>query len=506
MEPSQQHAEIVQQCASRFHAAPKARLRRAILRGFLGVAGVLVFLALSPLGGLVAAAAVLGIVLVAMASYFVVSGAMGATHLFARFRELALGASLRLWLKGFGVLLLLLLVLWLLGVLWLWLAACAVAVAAAVALYYLVDRPIAQARAASIAHVQELLRELRQSGQDDAQLQGLVARYAGPRWEEFFEALFGYDAKLAARRQWGTDDDGRRRKRFRPWRDPIVRWIDGRIQVRREAHQRRHIQEVEERALRAQGVSPEEARRRAADVARAIVYRAAMSGGAPHSAPYFAPGEYAGGTSAAREFTGGPSSVEELAGKPDTAGGLTPGGEGGGLLGALGSIVHAVFALLFGQRMRLLLGCLLLAGCALWADQNEVLRQPTQDDFQQAWQEMQDLVAAAREDRGAGFLDAVNQLAPERSADYAPLELAWLPPAVSRSFSSYNPGIAGLVLVLSALVPGLKIAAFIFPAVFVMLLAHATVIPGVIAPAGNSLTSLVMGLLFVMAGYIWGRE
>jgi hypothetical protein len=45
-----------------------------------------------------------------------------------------------------------------------------------------------------------------------------------------------------------------------------------------------------------------------------------------------------------------------------------------------------------------------------------------------------------------------------------------------------------------------------FPAVFVMLFAHTTGIPGLIAPAGNSLTSLAIGLVLVLAGYIWGRE
>ncbi len=105
-----------------------------------------------------------------------------------------------------------------------------------------------------------------------------------------------------------------------------------------------------------------------------------------------------------------------------------------------------------------------------------------------------------------GFIEALNQLAPERSADYTPLQLPWLPPAIANLFTSYNPGVAGLVLVLSALVPGLKILAFMLPATCVMLLAHVAGIPHLIAPAGNSITSLGLGLLLVMGGYIWGRE
>jgi hypothetical protein len=39
-----------------------------------------------------------------------------------------------------------------------------------------------------------------------------------------------------------------------------------------------------------------------------------------------------------------------------------------------------------------------------------------------------------------------------------------------------------------------------------MLFAHTAGIPRLIAPAGNSVTSLAMGLVLVLAGYIWGRE
>jgi hypothetical protein len=489
MEPPEQHAKTLEECVRRFRAAPKARLRRTILRGFFVAAGVLFLLAVSPLGGLFSMAGVVGVVLLAAAAYFVVSGAVAGTYLFAKFRELAMGCRFRNWLRGLGVVLLFLLVLWLFGVLWLWLVACAVAVAGAIALYFYVDRPIARSRAESIAQVQEILNDLRQSGQGEAEIHGFVARYGGPHWEEVFEALFGYEAKLAARRQWGIDDDGRRRKRFRPWRDPVIHWIDERLQVRKEANQRRHIQAVEERALRAQGLSPEEARRRAADVARAMVYRAALA-------------RVAATSTAAVETAPNPEpspEALEAAREPVAQ-------EGGGWREAVGGILYSVFAFLFGQRMRLLLGCLLMAGCALWAYQNDVLRQPDQEDLQQARQEVEDLVGVVREGRGEGFLGALDRLAPEQSADYQPLQLAWVPVAITSLFSSYNPGVAGLVLALSALVPGLKISAFMFPAVFVMLFAHTTGIPGLIEPAGNSVTSLAIGLVLVLAGYIWGRE
>ena len=40
---------------------------------------------------------------------------------------------------------------------------------------------------------------MRVHGLDEEELRQFVAKFAGRHWEEFFEALFGYEAKLAAR-------------------------------------------------------------------------------------------------------------------------------------------------------------------------------------------------------------------------------------------------------------------------------------------------------------------
>jgi hypothetical protein len=484
MASSEQHVKTLEDCVHRFHACPKARLRKRIVQGFFGLTGLLLLVALSPLGGLVSGLSILGIALVALCSYFVVSGSTENAHLFTKVRDLVLGCSFRDWLTAVGILLLFLVVLWLFGVLWLWLTVLAMAVAAAAAFHVLVDRPIARFHADPIARAQEILREMRSAGQDEAELQAFVARHGGPQWEEFFEALFGYDAKLAARRQWGFGEDGRQRKRFRAWRDPVIRWIDEKLRIRREAAQRRYFQAIAERSLRAEGVSPEEARRRAEDMAWAMVFRAAQPPGSSDAirAPQAAqvPDQFKEAWESARKAAA----------------------ERTGWLSAAGDAVYYVLAFLFGQRMRLLLGCVLLAGCALWAHQNGVLRRPETEDWEQIRQFGEELVAAVTE----GSMSKLDQLAPERCADYQPLALPWMPSAVTGLFNSYNPGVAGVVLILSALIAGLKISIFLFPAVLVMLFAHTTGVPGLLEPAGNSITSLAIGLVLVLAGYIWGRE
>ena len=492
MVPWEQAAKTLEDCAHRFCACPRARVRTRIVQAFFGGSAVLFVLALSPLGGLVSlsAVAVLGIVLLTVGSYFVVSGSADRTHLFNQLGALAMGAGLRDWLTGTGILLLFLLVLWLFGVLWLWLTVLALAVAAAVAFHVYLDRPIARWRAEPIAQARQAIKLLRQSGQTEAEIRALVAEHAGPHWEEFFEALFGYEAKLSARRQWGLGEDGRPRKRFRAWRDPITGWIDEKLHIRQAVKERRYFQAVEERALRAEGLSVEEARRQAQDAARTMVCRAA----------------------ALRETTAPAAAAEPAEKKPEPpdealeSARKAAAEERKSWREVAGEIVYWVFALFFGQRMRLLVGCVLLVGCALWASQNGLLYRPEREDLEQIQTHGEELAAAVTEGQTEGLMDKLDELAPERSGAYRALELGWLPSQVTGLFSSFNPGVAGMVLVLAALAAGLKISIFVFPAAAVMLFAHTMGIPGLIQPAGNSITSLAIGLVLVLAGYIWGRE
>jgi hypothetical protein len=490
MASSEQAIKTLEECAQRFYACPRARLRTRVLQAFFGAAAVLLVLALSPLGGLLRLSpfAILGTVLAAAGSYFVVSGAAERTHLFTRLSALATGASLRDWLTGIGTLLLLVVVLWLLGVLWLWLTVLALAVAAAVAFHVYLDRPIARCRAEPLAEARQAIKLLRQSGHTDAEIHALVAERARPHWEEFFEALFGYEAKLAARRQWGLAEDGRPRKRFRAWRDPLLAWIDEKLRIRQAVKERRYFQEVEERALRAEGHSAEEARRQAIDAARTMVCRAAAlrettaAPAVPEAPPQ------------------GPERLDEAFESARKAAAL----ERRSWREAAGEIVYWVFAFFLGQRMRLLLGCVLLVGCALWASQNGLLRQPEAEDWSRAVETLSELGSAIQGEQPGGVMAVLDQLAAERR--YPPLELQYVPSKATAIFNSFNPGVAGMVLVLSALAAGLKISVFMFPAVTVMLFAHTTGIPGLIEPAGNSITSLAIGLVLVLAGYIWGRE
>src|SRR5262249_54102555 len=117
--------------------------------------------------------------------------------------------------------------------------------------------------------------KMRLHGLDEEALRQFVSKYSGERWEEFYEALFGYEAKLQARDKWGRGERGRLRKTFGAWRDPVVRWIDAKQQSRRGAREKKLLQKIEEKSLEAKGVNLMTARRQAQRAAEAMVTMAA---------------------------------------------------------------------------------------------------------------------------------------------------------------------------------------------------------------------------------------
>jgi hypothetical protein len=142
--------------------------------------------------------------------------------------------------------------------------------------------------------------------------------------------------------------------------------------------------------------------------------------------------------------------------------------------------------LLLGARVRFIVGGLLIAGCAMWLRQNGLV------------EERPDLQAL----RGlSAFIGAP-------SADTAPLQLPFVPQSVTRYFNSVNPGVAGLILVLSALfVTGARIALFIIPAAAVAMFGHRLglgqvwIIPEIWTSIAAAGVLMVLGLLFGRSRY-----
>ena len=109
-----------------------------------------------------------------------------------------------------------------------------------------------------------ILRALRLQGRDEDALRQFVCVYSGKHWEEFYEALFGYDAKREARERWGRQRAGRIAAQVRL--AGAIRSRPGSIAAiaaRREAEVTATLWKIEERNLQSLGENLVSARRKA---------------------------------------------------------------------------------------------------------------------------------------------------------------------------------------------------------------------------------------------------
>ncbi len=408
-------------------------------------------------------------------AYFVISGLRQDSPLWAKFRELMWNSRLSDWATwGIGALLFGLL-LWLLGCLWIWLAAAVGGIALAWAFHVAVDQRSGRGRRAALDRVDEMLRSLRLQGVAEESLRNFVAQYSGDGWEEFYEALFGYEAKLAARaargRSGGQADAAIPHGAIR-WRPP------GRaLAAHPRAREQQHLQRVEQQALQAQGVDAAQAKAQAERMAAALVDQAATTRlDLRQAAP--APLDPKAAAAEKRERIKRMLAEARSEAEPRRR--------------TLGEIVGASpVGFVLSGKVRFLVGCLLLAGCALWAHQNHLLSG--------AADRLRGVAAEAKQRDMGGLADNLRS-----GADFQaePLRL----PLVGRWFSSLAPGVAGAMLVVLAFFRGWKMSLFALPAAALMVFGPSWGLPGIAALGGAPATAIVLGLGVAALGLLFGRE
>lgn len=442
------HLQALEQAEKAFAEAPAAQLRSWVLFSFFGGCAA-VFVVLVLLGfrhSWAIAGGVLGLGLSAVGSYLVVRGATRREHLFLRCRDLVLSSGWPELGKAALAVVLFLTVLWLFGQLWIWLFTGAAGVALAVAMHVTLDRRLAAERAGPLGQAEQLLRELRRRGLSEEALQEMVAKHSGQHWEESFEALFGYEEKLVARARYG----GPRTACHAGWRDPLVRWIDRLLRRRQAERERRRLQSVEQQNLIAQGVGREQAKAQAEAVAEEVVRRAEE---AKQEAP-------------APERKGPPRRIHvhdlldvEVVVPPRV-------GARRGL--ALGEALNS----LFGGSVRFLTGVALVLLCLWWLHRNQLL--PSSADY----------------DSPATYSAIWAKI---QGGEARPLPL---PEAVRDLFNSINPGVAGLLLIVSSVWRYWQIGLLVLLGAAIIVLG-----PAILTPTA----SLAIGGGIAAAGFVFGR-
>ncbi len=492
--PREEHANVLEESVRAFNEAPAARLRPKVLLGALGVWALFVLFSL--LGGkLIVAAGFVGLGVMTALAYFVVDGITRKSYVFLKTTELILGGSISDWLMLVAGVLIVFGIVVVFQLHWSALAFGILSVLLAWGIHSGIDKKADAERHDALEQTERMLRSLRLKGMDEDTLRQFVCKYAGERWEEFYEALFGFEAKLLARDKWGRADRGRLRPKFASWRDPIISAIDAKQQARRAARDRRLIEKIEEKGLEAQGVNLLTARRKARRAAEAMVITAAEVRASARAA------EVQGGErlSIGKSLKHATDRPEDVLVEQET--------------GASGPRFEGVLNLALGGKTRFLLGAALVAGCLIWIEQNKLvdreklkeagatLQQSAPKDVEST--DVDELKAAGKK-AGTQVLSAVDREALKQATK--PLELPGLPASVGMLFNSFNPGVAGLILVLAAFFRGWRMSLFVLPAAAVAIIGPSIlhVTSNVPLDFKNLLCMAVAGGLFVV-GILFGR-
>lgn len=497
--PSEAQVQSLQSIVQRFNASSAARARAKLARLFLPLSAVLFiavfFLPVSASLKFQTLAGVLGFAGLTPLAYLTIQGLRDRTYLFQRVREYVLGGGIAMLFLLLGGLTLSGGMLVAIGVHWAWMIALLAAILLAWIFHFIFDSAVADQRIDTLGMAEVMLKKIRRSGVGEPAVQQFVCRHAGEQWEELYEALFGYESKIQARELWGRieplermgkGDRGRPRPMFAAWRDPIVQWIDARRQSRREARDRRHIELLERENYRAKGFPEPAARKKAREIATTIVVKAAdlhESALAKYMIVVDSTKAVPDQPKQDDEDKGGDGDKPRRAKRPVLD---DEGLEGYEHLSYFQRRYGGWAGFFLGPAVRLIVGMILMAVCVLWARQNELL--PTQVPISIAGtNESATAVAARPKERQTESL---------RIGSGSQMSIGLL--------SGWQVGIAGLLLVVSALVKSPGIGLYLFPAAAVMLAgAH---LPTPVRQVPSWCLATAAGLVIAVIGFRLARE
>jgi hypothetical protein len=459
-----------------FNGCAPAVLRWRLISGFFGTVALAAVL-LAFVGKIGWAFGVFGLALEATLAYFVLDGVTRKGHLFGCARRFVGGIGWADLAMGAAGLALFAVLLALLKVLWIWVGFGLIGVGLAFALRYGLDRAVAEARQPVIDGCERQLRRLRVQGLDEENLRQFVAKFAGRHWEEFFEALFGYEAKLAARGVLLRGGAAGVREKHAAWREPLIAAMERVEKARKEARERRLLAAVERANLLAGGASVHSAEQHAEAAADAMVRAAADIRRAETARA--APGHP---TAAAT-----PANVRTLvtAAERPTDFAFVPSAR----RDPLGQFI----SLFVGPHVRAVAAAVLFAACALWAHQNAL--------FSGA-----DMQAQAQQAIETGDLSGLRaQAAFDAGRATRPLAFPGVPAALTAWVDGFNVGLAGLILLASLFFRGNLMGVLALVGAAVVVFGHHLGIRPV-EPLRNYHVSLMLGTVLALVGFRSGTR
>ena len=345
--PREDQIAEVEALAERFRTAPAAVARQRVVGGFVS-GGTLAAVLLAFFGHTAWAFGCAGFVVQAALAYFALNGWSRKTHLARRAAVFAKGMSGGDWIVALGAFGLFSAFLWMSQLLGVWVGFGLLGLAAAVALWYGLDRKLDAERFPTLRASDELRRRLQHHGIAGEEIRLFFAKYSGRHWEEYFEAVFGFEAKLATRAQLLRGGSAGAREKFAAWREPLVQVFHHIEGVRKKSRERQRRERIECERLVSAGVPKRFARERAALAATAP---ADSTGAVRPTERTVSPAQARNLLVENREAARGPI-------------------EGPAPRDRLGTAIEW----LVGTWVRVVLAALLMAACFGWVLQNDLIR------------------------------------------------------------------------------------------------------------------------------------
>ncbi len=488
--PDERDANSIETACKSFNAPAAAKLRGVLPLALF--AGSILLSLLTFFVSWKLATGFLLMPLVAVAAYFLTSGFNHDSALFEKSRELFFRSGFFAWIKWTFAGLLLVAASFLIGALPYWMLLGILGAGLGAGYHFLIDVPLQKSRKESVSNAESLVRRMRVQGMDESTIQTFVAKYSANHWEEFFESLFGYSAKRRVRDELSKSEVGKKKPKFRVWRDGLHDNLENRIESFANADDRKHLQRVEQAGLVAEGISAGHARAQAIQMAEAIVDHgdsirvAQLEKRLRNVDPEFQQAEQRKKIKAMlAEAKNGKYKKQQSTMKR-----LSP-----------------WLDRFLGSYARFLIGCFLIVGCLMWARQNDLLVSVDQlkEIGKQGASAIQETIAqgeagdAVTEVSEAAKLKGQEMLAAGTSKETKPF---------LGLFDSFNPLIAGFILLFSTIVFGWRMAIFVVPAAIVSMFVSAFGIPDLIpfeVPHLNKLTAVIAIGLF-LTGIVFGRR
>lgn len=330
--------------------------------------------------------------------------------------------------------------------------------------------PIWKAQREPLVEAERFVRDLRISGTDEDGLRSFVARYSGRGWKRLYEALFGYESLLQMCEKLRRDSSFTGPTDANSVRDRACSLLRKKTAERHRIRDHKRLATIEERGLAREGLSADEARDRAWQIAAAVMENTKLEARSEQSAA----------------SVSAQAAIQKRARMKQ----MIADARSGKYRREREPLAVARFVL--AGHTRFLAGCLLILLFALLGNSQGLFEQFKQID--------------ALETVSSGDLDldqvstALKDAAvtAKNSEVHAQL-MVW-------DIHTWSIGLAGILLALSAFVSGWRMTPFAVVASLVILFGPAFGIPGLASRIPPWLVAAAIGGAIYLPGVIWAER